>query len=97
MSGHDHAFSRCHPITFEKVVPLVPVYFIHGASDNRELLARAYLHSIPEEWIATRDRLENGYGHWLVQNATHSYFSWVRDGTITEGIHDHDWLFNPNL
>jgi acid phosphatase type 7 len=97
VSGHDHAYSRSHPIAFEKVDPLGPVYFTLGAGGNREQLARAYLHPAPEDWVAKRDRLEYGYGHWLVQNATHSYFSWVRDGTTTEGIHDHVWLINPHL
>jgi hypothetical protein len=45
--------------------------------------------------VATRDRFEYGYGNLLVTNATHAHWSWVRDGTTTEGVQDHVWLLNP--
>jgi Calcineurin-like phosphoesterase/Iron/zinc purple acid phosphatase-like protein C len=97
VSGHDHAYSRSHPVAFETLDPLAPVYFTLGAGGNREQHARDYLNPIPEDWVAKRDRFEYGYGNWFVQNSTHSYFTWVRDGTTTEGVHDQVWLSNPHV
>ncbi|KAI2499596.1 acid phosphatase [Fragilaria crotonensis] len=99
VAGHDHAYSRSYPVAFDKRDPndKAPIYMTLGAGGNRELHARAYLHPEPEEWVAKRDRFEYGYGNWFVQNATHSHFNWVRDGTTTEGVHDHVWIINPHV
>ena len=100
VSGHDHAYSRSHPVAFDKRDPSnkAPVYLTVGAGGNREQHSRAYLHpEQPEEWVATRDHSEYGYGNWFIQNATHSHFNWVRDGTTTKGVQDHVWFVNPHV
>jgi hypothetical protein len=99
VAGHDHAYSRSYPVAFDKRDrnEKAPIYLTLGAGGNRELHSREYLHPEPEEWVAKRDRFEYGYGNWFVQNATHSHFNWVRDGTTKEGVHDHVWIVNPHV
>ena len=99
-SGHDHAYLRTHPMAYGKTDPdgKSPIYFIVGAGGNREMHARAYINETqPEEWVAVRDRFEYGYGNLFVQNATHAYFTWVRDGTTDAGAHDSVWLENKHV
>lgn len=99
VAGHDHAYSRSYPVALDKRDPTdkAPVYLTLGAGGNREQHARDFLHPDPEEWVAKRDRVEYGYGNWFIQNATHSHFNWVRDGTTNEGVHDHVWFINPHV
>jgi hypothetical protein len=98
VSGHDHAYSRSHPLAFDKVNPAGPIYLTLGAGGNREQHSRGYLNpDEPEAWVAKRDRVEYGYGNLLIQNATHAHFNWVRDGTTEEGVQDHVWFVNAHV
>jgi hypothetical protein len=97
LSGHVHAYMRTHPLRFGKVTAKSPIYVIVGAGGNREGHADGYQHDEPEAWVAKRDDDEYGYGHLHLQNASHTHWSWVRDGTTTEGIRDHVWITNPHV
>jgi hypothetical protein len=96
VSGHDHAYMRTHSMVGGKLdlSGKGPKYFILGAGGNRELHSRGYVHDTPEVWVAKRDNDEYGYGHFFAANATHAHFTWVRDGTTTEGVQDNVWLIN---
>lgn len=98
VSGHDHAYSRSHPLAFDKVDnDKGVIYLTVGAGGNREQHTRAYLHPEPEEWVAKRDHFEYGYGNLYMENATHAHYNWVRDGTTDEGVQDHVWLTNIHV
>jgi hypothetical protein len=94
VSGHCHAYMRTKPLAFNHVNESGPVYVIVGAGGNREGHASGYQHDTPEEWIAKRDDVEFGYGRLHFANATHVQWSWVRDGTTTEGVRDDVWIVN---
>jgi hypothetical protein len=99
ISGHVHAYMRTHSLAFGKVddTGKSPIYIIIGAGGNREGHAHGYQHSEPEAWVGKRDDKEYGYGQVHFANASHARWSWVRDGTTTEGIRDQVWIMNPHV
>ena len=97
ISGHCHAYMRTRGVAFDQVDKEAPVYIIVGAGGNREGHASGYQHDEPEEWIAKRDDKEFGYGRLHFRNATHAQWSWVRDGTVPDGIRDNVWIVNPHV
>jgi hypothetical protein len=98
ISGHCHAYMRTRGVAFDKVDDKKgPVYIIVGAGGNREGHASGYQHEKPEKWIAKRDDKEFGYGRLHFRNATHAKWSWVRDGTVPDGIRDNVWIVNPHV
>jgi acid phosphatase type 7 len=99
LSGHDHAFLRTHPMVGGKLdlSGKGPVYLTLGAGGNREGHPEGYINDVPESWVAKRDNYEYGYGNLFVANATHAHFTWVRDGTTTQGVQDDVWFMNQLL
>jgi hypothetical protein len=97
ISGHDHAYLRTFSLDKNKVDPtgMAPVYVTLGAGGNREHHSAGYLPRQP--WVAQRTLVDYGYGFLNLRNATHGYFSWIRDGISKKGgIHDAVWLHNPH-
>ena len=99
VSGHDHAYLRTKSLAYGKVddTKESPVYVTVGAGGNHEGHAGGYRNDVPESWVSKRDIKEYGFGQAHFANATHALWTWVRDGTTTEGIHDRVWLVNPHV
>lgn len=99
ISGHIHAYMRSHPMRFGHldVAGKAPIHIVVGTGGNREG-HNTYGYIEPkQDWVAARDTYEFGYAHLHMPNMTHAHWSWVRDGTTDEGIHDTVWITNPHV
>lgn len=98
VSGHDHAYMRTRSLKFGQVDPMgkSPIYLTLGAGGNREGHAPGFRdEASAEDWVAVRTLDDFGYGHLLMENATHAHFTWVRDGiSMDDAFQDQIWLEN---
>lgn len=94
-SGHDHAYMRSKPMYNWTVDDEGPVYLIVGEGGNREHHVKEYLHDVPEEWVAVRDKTVYGFGTFEVLNETSANWKWIMDAnddnlTFTDDV----WFTN---
>eukprot|EP00550_Attheya_septentrionalis_P001874 CAMPEP_0198284072 /NCGR_PEP_ID=MMETSP1449-20131203/3598_1 /TAXON_ID=420275 /ORGANISM="Attheya septentrionalis, Strain CCMP2084" /LENGTH=572 /DNA_ID=CAMNT_0043980987 /DNA_START=86 /DNA_END=1807 /DNA_ORIENTATION=- len=104
VNGHDHAYMRTHPIVANlqdpenptvDVTGKAPIHITVGAGGNREGHVKEYLNAtMPEPWVAKRNKDEYGFGTLHVRNCTHAYWSWIRDGKTSKGFQDEVWFDN---
>lgn len=97
-SGHDHAYMRSKPMFNGTSVEngKAPIYVIVGEGGNREGHSKEYLHEVPEEWIASRDKSVYGFGTLEVANETSAQWKWIMGG-IGYGFEDETWFTNQYL
>jgi hypothetical protein len=66
-----------------------PIHINVGAGGNCKGHVKEYLNAtMPEPWVAKRNKDEYGFGTLHVRNCTHSYWSWIRDGKTSKGFQD---------
>ena len=79
--GHDHAYSRSHPLDHDGKVKKdgkAPIFWTLGAGGNWEGHS-AYRLPQPEDWVAVRNNIEYGFGLFFAPNRTHAHLQWMRD------------------
>ena len=81
-SGHIHAYSRTHAVTFDKVDPLGPV---HITVRNVGQCKAPFRSRVPEEWVAVRDATMYGYGMLRIHNKTIAEWDWIRTSARADG------------
>ncbi|OQR85020.1 purple acid phosphatase 20-like [Achlya hypogyna] len=92
LAGHVHAYERSVPVFQDKPTADGPIYITIGDGGNREGLADTFIEPAPA-WSAFR-RARYGYGHLVVENATHARFEWHLDD-LPQTVADSVWLRQP--
>ena len=74
-SGHIHAYSRSHGVTFDKLDPKGPVHITVGAGGRK--CEAPFRNRTAEEWVAVRDATMYGFGMLRIHNSTIAEWDWI--------------------
>ncbi|MQL76089.1 hypothetical protein Taro_008482 [Colocasia esculenta] len=89
-AGHVHAYERFDRVFDNKQDRCGPVHITIGDGGNREGLAKSYVN--PKASISLFREASFGHGRFVVENATHAFWSWHRNDDDNAVVADSVWL-----